>query len=153
LRQRRAGIECEFHLNEEAAAQFLIIAQCGYQHVEAARHVEIHRRHHASQIGERGREQTRRRLAAVDIQRAAVAQHQVEIVVGAEGMAPRQPVEKNQVLSCTFEKRPCLRLGLLARSQHALGVDDRLRRACRARSEQKFRDGVRRDGREGSCDR
>ena len=153
LRQRRGGIEYELHFAEEAAAQFVIAAQCRYQHVEAAGHVQIHRWHHAAQIGQRRREQARRRLAAVDVQCAAVAQHQIEIVIGAEGVAPRQPVEDHQIASPIFEKRPGLRLGLLVRCQHALCIDDRLRRAGRTRGEQKFCNSVRCDGREGFCDR
>ena len=132
LRQRGTGIEGELHLAEEFPAQRLIASQRRDQHVKTARHVEIDRRHHAAQIGQRGREQSRRRLAAVDIERAAVAQHQIEIVVGAEGVAPRQPVEDDQILAAIFEERPGLRLGLLARGQHALGVDDGLWRAGRA---------------------
>src|SRR6195256_1183526 len=83
-----AGMEGEFHLIEETAAQFVVAAQGRDQHVETAWHVEIDRRHHAAQIGERRREQARRRLADVDIERAAIAQHQIEIVIGPEGMAP-----------------------------------------------------------------
>ena len=145
LRQRGAGIEGELHLAEEFPAQRVVAAQRRDQHVEAARHVEIDRRHHAAQIGQRRREQSRRRLAAVDIERAAVAQHQVEIVVGAEGVAPRQPVEDDELVADVVEKGPGLRLRLLARGQHALGVDHGLRRAGRARREQEFCDRVRRD--------
>ena len=149
LRQRSARVEGEFHLAEEFLAQLLIATQRRDQHVKTARHVEIDRRHHAAQIGQRGREQPGRRLAAVDIERAAVAQHQIEIVVGAEGVAPRQPVEDDQLLADIFEERPGLRLGLLARGQHALGVDHGLWRAGRARGEQEFCDRVRRD--RGKC--
>ena len=152
LRQRGAGIEGELHFAEEFSAQFVVAAQRRDQHVEAARHVEIDRRHHAAQIGERGREQPRRRLAAVDIERAAIAQHQIEIVVGAEGVAPRQPVEDHEIVAALVEERPGLRLGLLARGQHALGVDHGLRRAGRARGEQEFCDRVRRHRGKGFCD-
>ena len=153
LRQRRAGVKGELHFAEKPAAQLLVVAQRRDQHVKAARHVEIHRRHYAAQVGERGCKQAGRGLAAVDIECAAIAQHQIEIVVGAEGMAPGQPVENNQIALRALQKRPGLRLGLLARRQHALGVDDRLRGSGRAGGEQEFCDGIRAERGEGLRDR
>ena len=64
-------------------------------------------------------------------------------------MAPRQPVENDEILCPIlglFEEGPGLRLGLLARGQHPLGVDHRLRRSGRAGREQEFCDRVGRDG-------
>jgi len=49
-------------------------------------------------------------VAAVDIS-VPHAQHKIEVVIGAEGMAPRQPVEDHQILRRVVEKRPGLRLG------------------------------------------
>jgi hypothetical protein len=52
LRQRRAGIEREFDFAEKTAAQLVIAAQGCDQHVKTARHIEVHRRYHAAQIGQ-----------------------------------------------------------------------------------------------------
>ena len=62
-----------------------------------------------------------------------MAQHQIEIVVGAEGMVPRQPVEQHERRLC--DKRPDLRELLLVCRQHAMRIDDALGQIGRAGSE------------------
>ncbi len=62
---------------------------------EALRHIEIHGRRDLAQIAQRFRKSLRRRLAIVDVQRAAVEQHQADVVTAAEGVIPRQPIEQH----------------------------------------------------------
>ena len=80
-------------------------------------------------------------------ERAAVAQHHVEIVVPAEGMVPGQPVDEH--LRPALDERPHQRALLLVHREHALGVDHALRAPGRARCEQDLRDGVGSDPGEG----
>jgi hypothetical protein len=141
--QRRRGVEDEVELGEEARAQLGVTLERGQEHVEAARHVEIDRRRDLAQVGDGGGDAVGRRLAAVDVERAAVPQHHVEVVIAAEGVAPRQPVDGDRRLVRVGEKRPQLRDRLLVRAQHALRVDDALGLARRARGEQDLGDRVR----------
>ena len=67
-------------------------------------------------------------------------QHEIEIVVGAEGMAPRQPIEDDGPL--LVQERPQLCQGLLVGTQHAMRVDDAFGRAGRSRGEQDLGDRV-----------
>ena len=69
-----------------------------------------------------------------------MAQHEIEIVVGAEGVVPRQPIEQHE--RRLIEERPDLRELLLVRGQHAVGVDDPLGQAGGAGREQELGDGI-----------
>ena len=65
------------------------------QHVKAARRVEVHCRRHIAQVAtvfsiNPGM------ACHVDIETAAVAQYEVEVMVGAECVAPRQPIQDDR---------------------------------------------------------
>ena len=147
LRQRGAGVEDHAQALEEAPRQRVVGFEQGQQHVAAARHVEVDRRLHLAQVAHRLLDQPGRRPALVDVQRAAVAQHHVQVVVAAEGVAPRQPVHQHRLL--VLEEAPGLRDHLLVGAQHAVGVDHHLRVAGRARGQQVLGMRVGRDGLEG----
>jgi hypothetical protein len=85
------------------------------------------------------------RPPVVDVERAAVKQRDVEIVVAAERVVPREPVDENDIL--LVQERPELREALLVRAQHAVRVDHALRFAGRPRREQDLRNRVRTDSR------
>ena len=84
------------------------------------------------------------------MERAAVPEHHAEIVVAAEGVVPRQPVDQN--LRAVLEERPHERVLLLVDGEHALGVDHALRDSGRAGSEEDFRDRARADALERRLD-
>jgi hypothetical protein len=94
----------------------------------------------AFQVRDRVGEQRRRRLALVDVERAAVAQHHVEVVVAPEGVVPGQPVDDHRRL--VVEEGPDLRDHLLVRTQHRLRVEHALRQIRRTGGEEDLRDGV-----------
>jgi len=110
------------------------------QEGEAERHVEIERRRYLAERGERALDEPGHRLAVIDIERAAVAQHEVEIVVGAERMVPRQPVDDDR--RPRRQEGPELRDHLLVGAQHRLRVDDALGQSGRARGEENLRHRV-----------
>ncbi len=114
-----------------------------HQRLVALRHVEIDGRRDLAQIAHRLRHAQRRRVAVVDIKRAAVDQHHIEVVVAAEGVAPGQPVHHHRRL--VGDEGEAGGDHRLVRTQHAMGVDDGLRRAGRAGGEQEFRDCSGRD--------
>ncbi len=93
LRQRGAGIAQEIEIGEERARQRRIALEPVEHQGKAARHVEIKRRRDGAQILDRALDQSGHRLAVIDPQRAAIEQDEIEIVVAAEGVAPRQPVQ------------------------------------------------------------
>ena len=113
------------------------------QHLETFRHVEIDRRRDVAQIAHGGVDGAGQRLAVVDIERAAVVQHEVEIVIAAEGVVPRQPVDDHRRL--VGDEGEAAADHRLVGAQHQLGVDDAFGLAGRAGGEQDFGDGVGRD--------
>ena len=91
------------------------------------------------------------RLSFVDVERAAVVQHHAEIVVAAEGVVPRRPVDQHRrFIGDELQARADHRL---IGAEHPLGVDDALRVAGRARSEQDLGNGVGSDLGMGCVDR
>ncbi len=87
--------------------------------------------------------ETRRRLPGVDIHGAAVPQHHIDIVIAAERVVPRQPVDRHRRM--ILEEGPDLRHALLVGTQHALGIDHTLWLPGGARRKQEFGDRVRPD--------
>src|SRR6266850_1580511 len=138
LRQRSRGVEDRVQLAEEGAAQRLVFLEVRQDQVEAARHVEVHRRRDLGEVLHRRLDQARHGLAGVDVHRAAVAQDQVEVVAAAEGVVPRQPVDRHR--RPVLDEGPGLRELLLVRAQHAMRVDHALRQAGRAGSEEDLGD-------------
>ena len=65
----------------------------------------------------------------------------VEVVVAAEGVAPRQPVDEHRRVLA--EEGPDLRDGLLVRAEHPVRVGDALRLAGRAGREEDLGDAAR----------
>ena len=102
------------------------------QHLEALRHVEIDGRRDVAQIAHSRLDGAGQRLAFVDIERAAIVEHEAEIVVAAEGVVPRQPIEQDRRLVAQ-ERR--VRRAIIAWLAHSmqLRVDHAFRLAGRAR--------------------
>jgi len=96
----------------------------------ARRNIEIHGRRHFTQVAYALPDQRRQRLAPVDVERAGMAQHQVEVMIAAERVVPRQPIDQDQGL--LGEKRPDLRDLLLISRQHSVGIDHALGQAGRS---------------------
>ncbi len=145
LRQGRRSVEEHPQAREEPGRQCAVRLESRDEHRVAHRHVEVGGRGVFRQGGEREREQRRRGLAVVDVQRPAVGQDHVQIVVATEGVAPGQPVDQHRGL--VGQERPDLAHLLLVRAQHPVGVQDALRRAGRPGREQDLGDGGRPDGR------
>ena len=140
LGQRRCGVEHGVEVGEEALAQRVVLAEMRGEQFEALRHIEIDGRRNVAQVAQRFVDLARQRLAVVDVHRAAGAQHLAEIVVAAEHMAPRQPVDHHR--RPRRHERPDMRQHRQVRVQHPVRGDDALRRAGRAGGEQKLRDAV-----------
>ena len=142
-RQRRAREEHRMQPAEEFCAQRRVVAQIRQQRFIALGHVEIDRRRNLAQIAHRLLDAAGHRLALVEIHRAAIEQRQPDIVIAAEGVIPRQPVDDHRRL--VLQERQRLAQHHLIGADHALGVDDGLGIAGRARGQQEFCDGVRAD--------
>ena len=135
---------------KKLAASALVALEMRQQHVVAARDVEVDRRRDFAEIRDGPLDESRCRLAFVDVDRAAVPQHHVEIVVAAERVAPRQPVDDDRRLF--GEERPDLRDGLLIGTEHPLRVDHTLGQIGGSGREQDLGDGVGAHAPEGVVD-
>ena len=60
------------------------------------------------------------RLALVDIERAAVVEHEAEIVVAAEGVVPRQPVDHAPAARRRRKREPARIIAWLAHSMRCV---------------------------------
>ena len=98
LAQAGRRVEEQLQVAEERLAQHGVAAQVRQQHLVGARHGEVRRARHLAQVAQRGVEELRRRLALVDVERAAVVEHDAEVVVAAGGVVPRQPVAEHRRL-------------------------------------------------------
>ncbi len=92
-----------------------------------------------AQVAHRRLDGAGQRLALVDVERAAVVEHHAEIVVAAEGVIPRRPVDQHWRL--VGNKRHAAADHRLVGAQHQLRVDHAFRLAGRARGEENFCDG------------
>ena len=114
-----------------------IATQMGDKFLIAFRHVEIDRGGNVAQVFHRAGDAGGRGCAVIDVERAAIIDDEADIVVAAEGVVPRQPIDdhRRRVLheAQRFEDH------LLVRAQHALGVDHAFRQSGGAGGEQEFR--------------
>ncbi len=94
LRQRGAGVEDQPQLREERARESLIAFEMRQQRGVAGRHVEIDGGRDFAEVAHGLSDHGGQRTPAVDRKRAGVAQHHVEVVVAAERVVPRQPVDQ-----------------------------------------------------------
>ena len=150
LRQRCTGVEEHLDAREEVAAQRIVGLHRLRNGLEARRHVEVHRWRDLAQVAQRLVDERGRRLAFVDVERAAIGQHHAEVVVAAEGVVPGQPVDQHRAL--LGQDRHRLSHLLLVGAPHAVGVDDGLGQLGRAAGEQELDDGVGRGGLLGGID-
>ena len=141
LRQSRAGVHQHLQPAEEHFTQAAVTLEIRQQGLVALGHVEVDGRRHLLEVGNRLLDLARHRLAFVDVQGAAVEQHQVEIMVAAEGVVPGRPVEQYRRL--VFQKRQHGGDHALVAAQHAMGVDDSLGHAGGTGGEEEFGDAVR----------
>ena len=140
LRQPRAGIEQQLDLAEEMLAQLLVGLKKWQQHLVPLGHIEIHGRRNLLEIGHGFFNLPRQRFAVVNVERAAVIQHAIKIVIAAESVVPRRPVEQHR--RRIVKKRQRVRNLALVAGEHALGVDDAFGVAGGAGGKQEFGDGV-----------
>ncbi len=147
LREPGRGVEHHRQPAEEGAAELGLAPQMGDQGLIALRHVEIDRRRNVAEVPYRLGGAIGRRLAVVDIERAAIVEHQAHIVVAAEGVVPGQPIDDHRRRFRHEGKG--LEQHLLVAAQHPMGVDHPLGHAGRARGEEEFRDMVGLDCRMG----
>jgi hypothetical protein len=145
LRQAGAGEEEHLDAAEERLAQDRIDLERVGDLLEALGHVEVDRRRDLAQVAQRLADQRRRRLAFVDVERAAVVEDEADVVVAAEGVVPGQPVDQHRRL--LGQLRKALADHLLVRAQHALRVDHALRQLGRSGREQELGDRVGADAR------
>ena len=108
LLQARAGIEQHLEAAEEVLAQLRIGTQIRQQRLKALRHVEIDGRRDLLEVADRRRNRAGQRLALVDVERAAIGQDEAEVVVAAERVVPRQPVDDHRRLVARRKRRPAL---------------------------------------------
>src|SRR3989304_7530438 len=147
--QRACRIENQLQAAEETAAQYLLRAQRSYKQLKTPGHVEIDRGRNVAQIAHSLREQRRHGTTSVDIEGATVAEDEIEIVISAKCVIPRQPVDDDR--RRVFQEWPNLRPRLLIGAKHALRVDDPLGLTGRSRSEEQFSDRAVGDTRERAC--
>ncbi|MCY1356269.1 hypothetical protein D9M69_427140 [compost metagenome] len=140
LRKRRARVEEHLHARQQVAAQHGVGFHCVGDGFEAGGHVEVDGGRDLAQVAQRLGHAGGRGLAVVDVQRAAVVQHDAHVVVAAEGVVPGQPVDQHRRLVAQSGNR--LAQLLLVGAPHAVRVDHRLGHLGRARGEKKLGDGV-----------
>jgi hypothetical protein len=140
LGQRRGGEEPEPEAVEEGPGELGVLLQQRQQRGVAGRHVEVHRRPDVEEVARGPADERRRGAPVVDPEAATPGEHQVHVVVAAEGVAPRQPVQQHRRLD--VEERPDLAQLLLVGREHAVGVDHTLRRSGGAGGEEDLRDAV-----------
>jgi hypothetical protein len=75
-----------------------------HQRLVAFWHVEIDGGRDLAQIPHGFGHARRRWVAVVDIERAAVDQHHVEVVIAAERMAPGQPIDDHRRFLCNIRE-------------------------------------------------
>ena len=125
---------------EEFCAQALVVAQIRQQRLIALGHVEIDRRRDLLEIAHGLLDAAGHRLAGIEIHRAAIVERQPDIVVAAKGVIPGQPVDNHRRL--VLEEGERFAQHHLVGADHALGVDDGLGIAGRARCQQELCDRV-----------
>ncbi len=103
--------------SKKALRQSRVVAHARGQGGVAGRHGEVQGRAHVDEVGGRGPQPRRGRVAVVEVQRAA--QGQVEHEVPAEGVVPRQPVDQHVVAA---HRRPHLREPHLVAGEHPVGA-------------------------------
>ena len=151
LAQRSAGIEQHLEAAEEVLPQRAVSAEMRDERIVALGHIEIDGGRDLAQIAHGLGEPGGGGVAFIDVERAAVGEHQVEVVIGAERMTPGKPIDHDRgVVPHEAEAR---RQHRLVRAQHPLGIDHRLRRAGRTGGEQELGDGVRANCRMRAIDR
>ena len=129
-----------FSFEKKLSRRSRVGAQIRQQGFEAFRHVEVPGRSDVAQVAHRGFDRAGHRLALVDVIRAAVVEHQAQVVVAGGGVVPRRPVHQHRRL--VAEEGQHRQDHFLVRAPHALGVDHRLRRAGGAGGEEELDDGV-----------
>ena len=151
LGESRRGVEHEAQAGEEHGGEVAVALQPRSEQRIADRHVVVGGRRESAKRVHRAIEEPRHRFAVVDVQRPSEGQDLPEVVVGTERVAPRQPVDEHGRLLA--QERPDLAERLLVGAQHAVGVHDALRGACRPRGEEQLGDSVGPDAVEGVLDR
>ncbi len=143
LREAGAGEEDHAQSREQPLPQRGLAPEMRQQRLEALRHVEVDGGRDLAQVLDRRRDRAGQRPPGIDVERAAIGEHQPDIVVAAEGVVPGQPVDDHR--RRVGEQRKCLPQHLLIAREHAVGVDHRLRQPGRAGGEQEFRRRIRID--------
>ena len=134
-------IEQQLHAAEERLAQHRVAAQVRHQHLVEARHGEVRRARDLAQVAQRGREQRRRRLALVDVERAAVVEHDARSCDCRRRCG--STASQSQSTGGSSARNAQHRADhLLVRAQHPLRVDHALRPPGRSRREEHLGDGV-----------
>ena len=140
LPQPSRRIEQHLHPAEEVLAERGIAAKVRDEHLEASRHVEVRRGRDLAQIAHRRVDPLRRRPSLVDVERAAVVQHDAEVVAAAKDVVPRQPVAEHRRL--LGEKAHHVAQHLLIGAEHAVRGDHPFRQSRRAGGEEDLGYGV-----------
>ena len=143
-------IKHEFEPAEELFAEFRFTPEVWKQGFPTSRHVQIDSGSDFPEIANGFLKQVRCGLAVVNIKRAAVVEHEPDIVTAAERVIPGKPIDNHRRLF--FQKRPRLRSGLHIGAQHPLRIDDGLGLPRRSGREQEFRNRLRPNSREGALD-
>src|SRR6185295_11359301 len=89
LRQPRAGIKKHAHAAEKLVAQRRLALQITGQFLVAARHIEIDGGGNLAQVGRGFFELNWQWPAIVDIERAAVVEHESDVVIASKRVIPR----------------------------------------------------------------
>ena len=118
----------------------LVGAQVRHEAFESAGHVEKERGRDFPQIADRFFERAGHGTAVVDVERAAVVDGEADIVIAAESVIPRGPIDEDRRF--VDEERQAVGDHLLIAAPHSLRVDHALRHPGRAGSEKEFDDGI-----------
>ncbi len=146
LRQTGSGEEEQLHAREESLAQLGVLLQRVDQLFPAFGHGQVRRRRDFLEVAQGFGKALNGRFAVVEIERAAVVEHDTEVMTAAERVIPRQPVHQHRRLFA--EHREGLQQHLLIGAQHALSGHHCLGQFGRARGEEKLGNAVRAAGHE-----
>ncbi|RMV36877.1 hypothetical protein ALP13_02184 [Pseudomonas syringae pv. maculicola] len=148
LRQTGCGEEEQLHAREESLTQLGVLLQRVDQLFPAFGHGQVGCRRDFLEVAQGFGKALNSRFAIVEIERAAVVEHDTEVMTAAEGMIPRQPVHQHRRLFA--EHREGLQQHLLIGTQHTLSGNHCFGQFGRARGEKKLGNAVRPAGHERS---
>ena len=121
----------------------MVLLEMREQHRVPNGHIEVDRWRDLFEIAYRGIDRISGGFPRVEVQRSALLEHEVEVVVAAKGVIPRKPVDEHRWR--LLHERPALLHHLLIGAEHPVRVDHCFWESRRPGREQVLRHGVGRE--------